>query len=164
MKELTEQPSAWAQRFTIPSPITGTCLPLTSIVSASLQLGAWGMGVALQPGNQRVHLHKDWACYDVSPDRRDWSIRSTNPHQPLKAHLRIWPPYEELPWASQSDEPGTLFILNPKAFQQAEPCLISLTIPTYSKLSWRPSHGPVSALTSDVISLYLNPKFPERTE
>ncbi|RUO44313.1 hypothetical protein CWE15_03845 [Aliidiomarina taiwanensis] len=164
MKEIIEQPSAWAKRFSIPSPVTGRCLPLTHIPNATLQLGAWGLGVALQPGNQRVHLHPDWECYAVSADRRDWSIRSTDPSQPMKAHLRIWAPTKELPWAFKSTEPGTLLTLAPEVFQQAEPCLLSLTLPVYPKLCWRAALGPVTAISSDAIQLYMNPILPERYE
>lgn len=164
MNELIEQPTAWSQRFSIPSPVTGRCMPLQVIPSACLQLGSWGVGVALQPGNQRVHLHPDWECYDVSADRRDWSIRSTSPRIPLKAQLRIWAPELELPYAFKSSEPGTLFTLAPHLFQQAEPCFISLTLPVYPKLSWRAALGPVAALSSDTIQLYMNPVLPERYE
>ncbi|HLV48402.1 MAG TPA: hypothetical protein VKY35_05005 [Aliidiomarina sp.] len=160
MKELVQQPIDWFKRFVIASPITGRCLPLHDINSAPLQLGAWGTGVALAPGNQRVYKLPGWECHSVSADRRDWYLVANEQGATLKIHLRIWPQETDLPIAFESDDDDTLFTLSPHVFHGAGSCLISMTVPHHPKLSWHPRYGKVTALSSAPITLYAGAVLP----
>ncbi len=160
MNELSQQPMDWFKRFIVASPITGRCLPLHEINSAPLQLGAWGAGVALAPGNQRVYKLPGWECHSVSADRRDWQLIGSEQGAVLKVHLRIWPHIPDLPIAFESDEDDTLFVLSPHVFQGAGSCLISMTVPHYPKLNWQPRYGKVTALSSAPITIYAGAVMP----
>ncbi|MCO4320492.1 hypothetical protein [Aliidiomarina quisquiliarum] len=163
MIELTQQPVKWQKRFTLASPITGRCMPLHEIASAPLQLGAWGAGVALAPGNQRVYKLPGWECHEVSADRRDWQLVANEQGAVVKIHLRIWPSVPGLPIAFESNDDDTLFVLAPHVFQGAGSCFISMTIPHYPKLSWLPKYGQVTAKLSAPITLYAGAKLPTET-
>jgi len=160
MQELLQQPSEWQRRFALASPITGRCMPLHEIASASLQLGAWGAGVALAPGNQRVYKLPGWECHAVSADRRDWQLIVNQQGAVLKVHLRIWPLVPDLPLAFESNDADTLFVLSPHVFQGPGSCLISMTVPHYPKLSWLPNYGQMTAKSSTPITLYTGAELP----
>ncbi|WP_113906101.1 hypothetical protein [Aliidiomarina celeris] len=154
MEQRTTTPERWFKRFQIPSPVTGKCLPLSEVDNAALQLGAWGEGVVLAPGNQKIMALPGWDVSHVSEDRRDWSLVGHVQGLVLQLHLRIWPNSPTLPIAYSNAQPEQLFTLSPNVFQGAGSCLISMTFPRYPKLSWQPYYGKVSALNHFPITLY----------
>lgn len=162
MEQLHSTPDQWFKRFQIPSPVTGRCLPLSEIPNAALQLGAWGQGVVLAPGNQKIMALPGWELNQVSADRRDWHLVGRVQGAVLRLHLRIWANSVELPFASRSDDPEQLFTLSPKVFQGAGSCLISMTMPPYNKLSWLPYYGKVNALNHSPITLFAGASYQQR--
>ncbi|MCC5856334.1 MAG: hypothetical protein JJU10_11750 [Idiomarina sp.] len=154
MKQLDTAPEHWLRKFSILSPITGQCHPLNHISSATLQLGAWGVGVALYPGNQKISLSPGWECHHYSPDRRDWQLTGRVQGVVLRAHLRIWAESDTLPLAHLSDEKQTLLTLSPNVFKGAGSCAISLTVPQHGRLCWLPVYGRMTAGESSVMEIY----------
>ncbi|RTE87043.1 MULTISPECIES: hypothetical protein [Gammaproteobacteria] len=166
MEQLSKHPDKWQKKITLYSPITGKSSPVTNIKSSALNLGAFGVGVALQPGNQKVMLLPGWSCHHHSADLRDWFLTIKVDGAVLRSHLRLWPHELIMPFASTvstspkiNDKP--LFTIAPLHFQPSQKCMVSFTIPQHDKLSFLPHFGNVTAGDSPLIDLFLGAEFDE---
>lgn len=165
MEQLSKHPDSWQKKFTVFAPLTGRSIPLTDVKSSALNLGAFGVGLALLPGNQKVHQLADWNCHHHSPDLRDWFLTMKAGSAVVRAQIRLWPADHMMPFALKGQDEQTLFTIAPEHFQASQKCLISLTLPQHDKLSFLPHFGNVTAADSPLIDLFLGAEFkpPETT-
>lgn len=164
MEQLSTHPEQWQKKITLYSPITGKSLPVTNVKSSALNLGAFGVGVALQPGNQKVMQLPGWTCHHRSGDLRDWFFTIKTDGAVLRGHLRLWPHELMMPFASTQSKPQQnqdkpLFTIAPPHFQASQKCMVSFTLPQHDKLSFLPHFGNVTAGDSPLIDLFLGAEF-----
>lgn len=159
MQEINQQPTSWLRRIDIPSPLTGHCLSMHAIPSAAMQLGAWGVGVAFLPGNQKIYRLPHWQLQSVSPDRQTWQLLRRDKDIELTLLIHIWPQQPCLPMAFYTEKRDTLFTLSTEAFYQQAPCYLSMTLLPHPHLTYKAHYGTISARSDACISVYAGAKF-----